>query len=59
LLQPGLDAADTGGVPCYLETQTEDNVAFYVQRGFVVAADEVMPDEGLRMWAMVREPRRG
>ncbi len=59
LLQPVLAQADAEGVPCYLETQTEDNVRFYERRGFdVVAADELPGQRvSLPMWYMVREAR--
>ena len=56
LLQPGLAAAGEQCVPCYLDTQTEENVAFYARRGFKVVSDEEMPGEDLRVWSMVREP---
>ncbi len=59
LLRPILARADVEGVPCYLETQTEDNVRFYERRGFdVVAADELPGQRvSLPMWYMVREAR--
>ena len=34
LIQPGLDAADEQGLPCYLETQKESNLAWYGRFGF-------------------------
>ena len=36
LLVPILERADKERVPCYLETETEENVAFYGRRGFEV-----------------------
>jgi GNAT superfamily N-acetyltransferase len=54
LLEPVLARADQGGVPCYLETQTEWNVTFYEKRGFEVLREEDVP--GLRVWLMLREP---
>ncbi len=56
LLQPVLAKADAAGLPCYLETQTEGNVAFYHRRGFEVAMRETPTDLGLTTWAMVRQP---
>lgn len=57
LLEPVLADADLSGTPCYLETQTEQNVGFYEKRGFRVA-HEAEPDlPGIRLWSMVREPR--
>jgi ribosomal protein S18 acetylase RimI-like enzyme len=58
LIQPVLDRADFDGVPCYLETQTERNVSFYQKRGFEVVSDGVVPDQGIRIWTMLRESHR-
>ena len=58
LIQPVLAQADQAGVPCYLETETEQNVAFYQKRGFVVASAGPVPGHGLSLWMMVREPQR-
>ena len=54
LIQSALAQADEGGVPCYLETETERNVAFYQKHGFEVVTDGVVPDLGFRIWAMLR-----
>lgn len=54
LLQPVLTQADNDGISCYLETQTERNVAFYRKRGFEVVSDGVVPDQGIRVWTMLR-----
>jgi ribosomal protein S18 acetylase RimI-like enzyme len=58
LLQPGLARSDAEGVPCYLETQTERNAAFYRKRGFVVVNEGQVPGQGLPVWMMLREPRQ-
>jgi GNAT superfamily N-acetyltransferase len=58
LLQPVLSQADRDGALCYLETQTETNVAFYQKRGFEVVNDSVVPDQDIRVWAMLRDVRR-
>ena len=58
LVQPVLTQADKDGVPCYLETQTERNVAFYQKRGFEVVSDGLVPEQGFRIWAMLREAQR-
>jgi len=34
LLEPSLERNDEDGLPCYLETQKEDNLAFYRRFGF-------------------------
>jgi len=56
LIQPVLARADREGVPCYLETQTESNVAFYRRRGFEVASADQLLDSGLTVWTMLRQP---
>ena len=56
LLQPVLEASDAAGVPCYLETQHESNLAFYRKQGFQVVCAEVVPALGLMSWSMLREP---
>lgn len=51
--------ADRAGVECYLETDTESNVALYERHGYVVERDERHPRAGnLRMWTMRRPPAR-
>ena len=59
LLRPVLDRADADGVSCYLETQTEANVAFYRSLGFEVVREDREPVGGLPIWFMVREPATG
>jgi ribosomal protein S18 acetylase RimI-like enzyme len=59
LLRPVLAQADESSVPCYLETQTEWNVAFYQRRGFEVLEEGQIPGGGLRFWTMLREPGGG
>ena len=56
LLHGMLRRADDSGLPCYLETMKEENLAFYRKHGFKVAAQEVIPG-GLRFWALARPPR--
>jgi ribosomal protein S18 acetylase RimI-like enzyme len=56
LIQPVFDHADKTGLACYLETETESNVAFYQRRGFEVVFDGVCPKEELRVWTMLRRP---
>lgn len=57
LLSPALAEADEAGVPCYLETETENNVAFYHKRGFVVSVQETLAESGLTLWTMTRPPQ--
>jgi ribosomal protein S18 acetylase RimI-like enzyme len=54
LLSATLRHADAGGLPCYLETETEANVAFYSHRGFAVVHEGEFA--GLRLWSMLRAP---
>jgi ribosomal protein S18 acetylase RimI-like enzyme len=56
LIAPVLARADQNGLPCYLETETESNVAFYRRQGFEVAREGTVMDGTLRLWMMVREP---
>lgn len=50
LIAPMLVRADCENVPCYLETQTESNVAFYRKRGFAVVEALHMPHGGPQVW---------
>jgi GNAT superfamily N-acetyltransferase len=52
--QPGIDAAATAGLPAFLETGVERNVALYERMGFVVTG--VIDDPALpRGWCMRRD----
>lgn len=53
---PVLARADREGMPCYLETETEGNVAFYRKRGFQVVSAGLVPGQSLRIWTMLRAP---
>jgi ribosomal protein S18 acetylase RimI-like enzyme len=56
LIEAGTRRADSDGVPCYLETETAQNVEFYHRRGFAVTSEaEIAP--GFTMWSMRRDPR--
>ena len=57
LLAPALEQADRAGVSCYLETETEYNVAFYRKRGFVVSTQKKLPESGVTFWSMIRPPQ--
>ena len=55
LLELGTARADAAGIPCYLETGTESNVAYYSKRGFeVTGRADVL---GFTLYGMVRQPR--
>ena len=54
LLKLGTSKADAAGIPCYLETATESNVAFYSKRGFEVTGEANL--FGFTLRGMVRPP---
>lgn len=54
---PILAAADRTGLPAYLETASEANVAIYRRLGFEVDREVAMPGSGPRCWLMRREPQ--
>ena len=54
LLAPALRRADEAGVPAYLETHNERNLAFYGRHGFAPVAEEVV--NGVRYWGLRRPP---
>jgi ribosomal protein S18 acetylase RimI-like enzyme len=56
LIQPVLGRADATGLPCYLETQVETNLAFYRKHGFDVVSAGATKG-GLPMWCMLRPPQ--
>jgi ribosomal protein S18 acetylase RimI-like enzyme len=52
--------ADEQRLPCYLETETPDNVAYYRHNGFEVRSEWQLDtdlDPGPHMWGMLRPPR--
>lgn len=58
------DQADYGGLPCYLETTSRENLSFYWRGGYEVVHRDLVPGlAGLTMWTLRREPdpnqRRG
>ena len=46
LVAPMLARADEEGLPCYLETMKEINVAFYEKHGFHVVVEDDLPKGG-------------
>ena len=58
LMRPMLARFDREGLPCYLETQTEKNVAIYRRFGFRVIYNGVSPDKGFPVMTMLREKGR-
>jgi ribosomal protein S18 acetylase RimI-like enzyme len=56
LLRPGLELCDREGLPAYLESSKESNVAFYGRFGFRVTEEVRMPGDGPMVWLMWRDP---
>jgi GNAT superfamily N-acetyltransferase len=57
LLQPVLERCDTEGLPAYLESSKERNLAFYGRHGFEVTEELQLRGGGPPLWLMWREPR--
>jgi GNAT superfamily N-acetyltransferase len=55
LLEAGHTRADDLGLPVALDTDTQENVAFYARRGYEVLARERLPDTGGELVAMRRQ----
>jgi GNAT superfamily N-acetyltransferase len=58
LLKPMLARADREGLPCFLETQLEKNVALYRHFGFRVGEEGLIPGTNVYSWAMVRDAKK-
>jgi GNAT superfamily N-acetyltransferase len=56
LQAPTLEQCDATGLPAWLETQKEENLAYYGRFGFSVVAKHTAPD-GPSIWSLNREPR--
>jgi GNAT superfamily N-acetyltransferase len=57
LMRPVLERADTDRLTCYLETENERNVAFYLKRGFsLIVNGEEAGSSGVRFWTFRRLP---
>ena len=54
-----LARADSEGVPCYLETQNEKNVAVYEKVGFEVMSSGKVDGHDLNVWTLKREANAG
>jgi GNAT superfamily N-acetyltransferase len=58
LIHHVLDGPDAAGLPAYLESSKEANLAFYGRHGFAVKGDTIdMPRGGPTIWPMWREAR--
>jgi GNAT superfamily N-acetyltransferase len=57
LMRPVLKRADSGQLACYLETENERNVAFYLKHGFdLIVNGEEAGASGVRFWTFRRNP---
>ena len=56
LIKPVLKRADEEGLPCYLETMKEVNLAFYGKHGFRVGDEKQIANGGPHIWALLRSP---
>lgn len=56
LLQPILLQADRDGLPCYLDTNNEKNLAFYERYGFSVEGRAHASQNAPPTWGMLRKP---
>jgi ribosomal protein S18 acetylase RimI-like enzyme len=59
LIRPMLERLDAKGMPCYLNTQNENNVGLYEHFGFRVVDRQVIPGSSIMHTAMVRKPGSG
>jgi ribosomal protein S18 acetylase RimI-like enzyme len=57
LLSHMLARIDASGLPAYLESSNERNIALYARHGFAVTGETAIPG-GPTIWPMWREPRR-
>lgn len=55
LLRPMFERTDRQKLPCYLETQSEKNVARYTHLGFRVVEEGLVPGSKIPSWGMLRE----
>ena len=56
LLAQVLARVDADGMPAYLESSNERNLAWYGRHGFAITSEVAIPG-GPRIWPMWREPR--
>ena len=54
LIRLMLTRIDREGLPCYIETLDEKNVAIYERYGFEMIEESSIPDTSLTCWAMLR-----
>jgi ribosomal protein S18 acetylase RimI-like enzyme len=57
LLEPSLESIDADGLPCYVETQKEDNLAYYRRFGFEETERLTPERNGPPLFTMTRPAR--
>lgn len=57
LLTPMVQRCDDEGLPAYLESSKEQNLAFYHRFGFEVTGEHRLADDCPPLWTMWRDPR--
>jgi ribosomal protein S18 acetylase RimI-like enzyme len=57
LMTKALEMVDAHNMPCFLETQNQNNVPMYQKFGFEVVSDKEIPNGGLHNWGMLRQKR--
>ena len=55
LIEHGHRQADEQGLPCYLETFTQENVRYYERRGYAVVGEYAIGD-GVPVYGLIRPP---
>jgi len=59
MMRPVLERARVEQVACYLETENQRNVAFYLKQGFeMIVNGEEAGASGVRFWTFRRQPKR-
>jgi hypothetical protein len=56
VLAPVLEICDRDGVPAYLESSKESNIAFYERQRFELIDEVSVPGSSVRLWLMWRDP---
>jgi GNAT superfamily N-acetyltransferase len=57
LQRPTLETCDREGLPAWVETQKEENLAYYGRFGFTVVAEHHTVEGGPSMWSLRRDPK--
>ena len=56
LMRSMLKRLDDEILPCFLETQNENNIEIYKHYGFKIIGKTTIPNTNLEHWSMLREP---